>query len=143
PNAGRADGHVVELAEYFHQRAAQFLLYQLAGLLHGEGRHVALQLFKLVDKRLGQQVGAVAEGLGQLDKPPALSLPPTFPYDAPPTPAGRAARPRYRKGLGLGRSAGAAGLCAARAGAVGGGPGYSPRTIGRAKDCQCLAEVFD
>ncbi len=44
------------------------LLYQLAGLLHGKGRHVALQLLKLIYQLLRQQVGAVAEGLGQLDK---------------------------------------------------------------------------
>ena len=68
PDAGRAQRHVVELAEHLRQRSAQLLLDKLPGLRHRKRRHVALQLLKLVNQGLRQQVGAVAERLRELDE---------------------------------------------------------------------------
>jgi hypothetical protein len=68
PDAGRAQRHVVKLGKQLVERAAQLGLDDEARLGHREGRHVALQLLKLVDEFLGQQVGAVAQGLRQFDE---------------------------------------------------------------------------
>jgi hypothetical protein len=64
----RADGFGVYLAEHLVQRASEFRLNQRA---HGRprlGGGVVLELAQFVNKRVGQQVGAGAENLSQLDE---------------------------------------------------------------------------